>query len=339
MNLHSHVAIVHFAFLFNLTGILTKFLSSWSIQPIFILTVHCLFLLGFYSLTLLKSREVEPPINDKNLPQTEATHFSLSPEELEALKAAKKVVAREREKFLKQNNGFVPMASEKVQKYLNEAMRCFELNLNNAISSEGQPWVLQYQNDNKNVKIYSADFPGKPCRRWKIVAFLETDLESAYDAIFLPERRKKWDALVKEVNMLQINDCEPAIGDGLAITSIVTNQVLMVKSRAMLDLALQKCDPKGGIHIANVSCPTDFEESKLNPGIDGAVKAVTHIGSGASLKPIPGKPQTLEYVLVSTIELGGWLPPRVINATMSSSLASSTEQMIDFLDKSKNNSS
>jgi len=103
----------------------------------------------------------------------------------------------------------------------------------------------------------------------------------------------------------------------------------------MLDLALQRCLKRGGITLATVSCPPQFEEAKVDPGLRGSVRAVTHIGSGVLLKPIPGRPGYLEYILVSTLELGGWLPPGVINATMTTSLAQSTEQMQDYL-KQKN---
>ena len=254
----------------------------------------------------------------------------LSEEETQAVVAAKRIVAKERAKFLAQNGGFVPMASDAVQKFLGEAVIMFEKNLNCDFTSENKTWISQYKNDKREIEIFCAEFPGHACKRWKIIAVLQTDLETAYEAIFVPEKRRKWDALVKDIQLLQIRDCSPQLGDGLAITSIVTNPVLMVSSRSMLDLALQRCLKRGGIILANVSCPPEFEEAKIDPGLHGSVRAITHIGSGVSIKSIPGRPGYLEYIMISTIELNGWLPPGVVNATMTTSLAQSTEQMQDF---------
>ena len=116
---------------------------------------------------------------------------------------------------------------------------------------------------------------------------IQSDLESTYAATFDPRTRKKWDAMVKDVNLLSIQDCDPKLGkllfkkttnafkrkgDGLAVSHITTNPAAggLVKSRMMLDLALQKTCNNGGIKIINCSCPAEFEESKVS------VKAIMH---------------------------------------------------------------
>jgi len=135
--------------------------------------------------------------------------------------------------------------------------------------------------------------------------------------------------------MLQINDCEKNVGDGLAVTSIVTASAAggLVSSRTLLDFGLQKTNTTGGIHIANCSIPPHFPEFKLGPepGSDGMVRAISHVGSGCSLMPIPGRPGFLNYVLVSTIDLNGWLMPSVVNTAMSTSLLQGTVQMQEYL--------
>jgi len=277
------------------------------------------------------SRSIEKAAARKALEAPVAEEEPLTNDELEAIAAAKRIVAKARAQFLAENNGSVPMASLPAQKLASQGADIFTKNLNPDISAENKKWVSNYKDDAREVEIFSADFPGHPCKRWKVVATLRCDLETAYDAMFVPENRRVWDALVKDLKILQINDCPPEVGDGLAITSIVTNQVVVVSSRSMLDIALQRCLKRGGITLVNVSIPSEYEETKLDPRAEGTVRATTHIGSGALIEPIKGRPGCLRYVLVSTIELGGWLPPGVINATMTTSLAQSTAQMQDFL--------
>jgi hypothetical protein len=224
----------------------------------------------------------------------------LTPEELAAIQACKRIIAKAREKFLNANNGFVPMASQQVQDFCAKAYDMFVLNLRPDLSSENQPWALTASDDEREIRIYTAKFKGST-QRWKVVATLEGDMEKAYDAIFDPAVRRTWDPMVKAIDMLQINDCAPSVGDGLALSSIVTASAAggLVKSRSLLDLALQRTHPKGGIHIANGSCPESFPEYKLGaaPGSDGMIRAITHLGSGCSLMPIPGRPGFLACVL------------------------------------------
>jgi len=140
--------------------------------------------------------------------------------------------------------------------------------------------------------------------------------------------------MIKQIEMLSIYDCDPAVADGMAVTSIVTSSAAggLVKSRTLLDFGMQRSHPKGGIYIANTSIPPSLPEYKLGPepGSDGMVRAITHAGSGCALMPIPGRPGYLSYVLVSTIDLNGWLPPSVVNTAMSTSLMSGTIQMREF---------
>lgn len=259
----------------------------------------------------------------------------LTKEEEEAVVEAKGIVGREREKFLRKNNGSVPFASGQLQSHLDEAMKLFEVNVAGDVSSEGKLWVSRNKNGKREIEIFSAEFPKHACKRWKVRAVLKCDLTTAYDAVFDPEIRRTWDDLVKDVQMLQIKDCDKAIGDGLAITLIVTNAAAggLVSSRCMLDLALQKCHSRGGIIIANTNCPSNFPEFSMKPEVSGSTVGTTHIGSGCSIRPIPGRPGYLEYILVSTIDLGGWLPQSVITAAMSTSLMQGTEQMLNYLEK------
>lgn len=262
--------------------------------------------------------------------------LELSPEQRAAVAAAKRIVARAREKFLAAApDGRVPDASEALQKHMALAADAFERNLDEARTAEGEPWTLQYESKSRGIRIHSAKFPGHACMRWKVSCVLPGDLESAYDAVFEPEKRRVWDSLVNDVKILSIYECR--VGDGLAVTLIKTNAAAggLVSSRTMLDLALQRTVPDGGINIANCSCPDDFPEFKQGPapGSDGRVRAWTHVGSGCSIKPIPGKPGFVQYVLVSTLDLKGWLSAGVINAAMTQSLALSTKQMQDFLAK------
>ena len=77
----------------------------------------------------------------------------------------------------------------------------------------------------------------------------------------------------------------------------------------------------------------DFPEAALGPapGAGGRIRAITHIGSGCSLRPIAGRPGFLDYVLCSTIDLNGALWATVVNAAMTTSLVQSTKQMQDYL--------
>lgn len=307
-------------------------LPEWS--P-YLLTMETAFLI---CLSLGPPEWLEKATSKADVTQAETTSSSvseseLSAEEREAVAASKRIVANAREKFLKENGGFVPMASANAQQLMSTAAATFAKNLNPSVSAEGKPWVLQYENSARELKIYAADYPGHSVKRWKVETVLKTNMEAAYDAMFVPEKRRKWDLLIRDIRMLEINDCEPHVGDGLAITSVYTNAFLMVSSRSMLDLALQRCQPKGGIHIINVTCPSHFEEAKKDPGLADSVRATTHIGSGAAIEPIPGRPGYIKYTLVSTLDLGGWLMQSVINGTMSSALAQSTEQMQDFFKK------
>jgi len=258
----------------------------------------------------------------------------LSDEEARAAEACKRIIAKARKKFLDANGGFVPMASAQVQSYMDASYAKFKTNLVGDTSSEGVAWTLANEDKKREIQIYSAPFKGSTAR-WKVVAILPGELEPAYDAVFDPEVRRKWDPMVKDIRMLQINDVEKHIGDGMAVTTIVTEAAAggLVKSRTLLDFGLQRTNPKGGIHIANCSVPDTFPEYSLGPkpGSDGMIRAISHVGSGCSLQPIPGRPGALHYVLVSTIDLNGWLMPSVVNAAMSTSLMQGTVQMQEYL--------
>ena len=267
---------------------------------------------------------------------TTTANNNLTPEQRAALTAAKRIVAKARAKFLAAApNGVVPEASPHVQDFLLKATSVFTKNLDAHTSAESQPWTLAYESKSRDIQIHSAKFPGHSCMRWRVTCVVPGDLETVYDAVFEPSIRRTWDALVSNVTILTINDARPDVGDGLALTLIETNAAAggLVRPRTMLDLALQRTVPDGGIDITNVSVPPDFPEAKAgpDPSTDPRVRATTHIGSGCSIRPIPGRPGFLKYTLVTTLDLQGWLSASVINAAMTQSLALSTRQMQDYL--------
>ena len=82
---------------------------------------------------------------------------TLSEYQKDAILASKRIIKAERERFLK--DGPVPIASLQVQNLLEKANQVFEKNLDTNSSAEGQPWILQFENKERNIKIYSAKFP------------------------------------------------------------------------------------------------------------------------------------------------------------------------------------
>jgi hypothetical protein len=294
-------------------------------------------LLCFFLLLGESQQQLQRSSRNDGPPSLLPRKSTLSTEEADAVQACKRIIAKARKKFLEQNNGFVPFASAEVQAFMAQAYEKFTQNLTPK-SSEGHEFRLVSKDAKREIEIYSAPYQGQT-QRWKVCAVLQSDLESAYDAVFDPALRREWDPMVKEVEMLQINDCDPKVGDGLAVTWIVTSSAAggLVKSRTLLDFGMQRSHAKGGIHIANVSVPSAkfpaeyaLAKSKQDQAKD-AIRAISHIGSGVSLMPIPGRPGFLQYCLVSTIDLNGWLPTSVINAAMSSSLLLGTQQMQDNL--------
>jgi hypothetical protein len=274
--------------------------------------------------------------NDTTNNTTSATSM-MSAESLAAQRAGKRIIQKARDKFLSAAGGHIPQASKQVQDYLLAAAKLFAINASDTspVNSEGMPWKLQLHDVKREIKISSSEFPGHPCKRWKVEAVLAGDLESAYNAVFEPSMRSKWDSLVSNITLLQINDCTPDVGDGLAVSLITTAAAAggMVASRTMLDFGLQKTVPTGGIDIVNTSIPPDFPEYELGPkpGAEGRIRAISHAGSGCSILPIPGRHGVLKYVLVSTIDLKGSLNAYLVNSAMTSSLAQSTRQMQDYL--------
>ena len=133
--------------------------------------------------------------DDKNSSSSTAMAHMLSNEEVQAIDACKRIIAKSRKKFLDENNGFVPMASPAVQDYLTKAYEKFSTNLSTA-SSEGHAWKLTAKDDAREIAIYTANFQGST-QRWKVVATLQSNLEAAYDAVFDPSIRRKWDPMVK----------------------------------------------------------------------------------------------------------------------------------------------
>jgi len=121
----------------------------------------------------------------------------------------------------------------------------------------------------------------------------------------------------------------------MAVSLVVTNQAAggLVRPRTMLDFALQRTQPGGGIHIVNTTIPDSFPEFGIGPepGSDGRVRAKTHAGSGCAIEPVPGRSGVLLFTMVSTLDLNGWLSPGVVDAAMSASLAQSTRQMQDHV--------
>jgi hypothetical protein len=310
-------------------------------DPLFILIIETIFVIASVIKIYKKYDKLitETNNNTSTLADDDSNdNINNNPEMLAAQRAGKRIIQKARDKYLSAAGGFIPKCSQQVQDYLVQASQLFDINVSDSpVNSEGMPWKVQYHDPKREIKISSSELPGQSCKRWKVEAVLAGDLESAYNAVFEPSMRSKWDALVQDIALLRINDCEPHVGDGLAVSFITTAAAAggLVASRTMLDFGLQKTVKTGGINIINASIPPDFPEYHLGPppGEGGKIRAISHPGSGCSLLPIPGRRGVLQYVLISTIDLKGSLNPYIVNSAMTSSLAQGTRQMQDYLVK------
>uniref|UniRef100_A0A7S3LHA1 START domain-containing protein n=1 Tax=Aplanochytrium stocchinoi TaxID=215587 RepID=A0A7S3LHA1_9STRA len=221
-----------------------------------------------------------------------------------------------------------------VKDLLVKSIEDFEKNVAGEKTCDGTTWKLL--EDSPDLKIYRADFPGESIKRWKVECEVEGKQDKIFDQLFDWNIRLKWDTALSHGEIL--TELHPdGAGDRVVVNKIHTAPAGggAVSSREMVDAGLLRYRDDGGLLFSAISVGPEFNKHlpclpkpKSNP-----IRAFTFSGGGAALIPLEQSenPTKFKYILVSNVDLKGWLMTSVINSATSGALKDSTRAMLKQL--------
>mmetsp|Transcript_12602 Transcript_12602/g.14454 ORF Transcript_12602/g.14454 Transcript_12602/m.14454 type:complete len:318 (-) Transcript_12602:161-1114(-) len=193
--------------------------------------------------------------------------------------------------------------------------------------------VLEEASD---LKICRADYPGLSIKRWKVECEIEGDRDEIFEQLFDWNIRLKWDTAIAHGEILE--EFEPdGAGDRLIVNKIHTAPAGggAVSSREMIDAGLLRYTEEGGLYFSGASLGPEFNKHLpfLPKPKSDPVRAVTHTGGGMALLPLEQveNPKRFKYILVTNVDLKGWLMTSVINSATTGALKESTRAMMKQL--------
>lgn len=214
------------------------------------------------------------------------------------------------------------------KQYLLQGRDLFAKNAAADVNAFGQPWTVLATDG--QVSISRSDYPNQKCKFWKAECEISGELETLKKEILDYDYRLKWDTGIASGRVLKsYNDMEEGHPD-LCIFYTAPAAGGAVSSRELIDLGLL-IDVEGGFDYINCSPPKGMTFKEAPTKVTGE-RGFTHQGSGMRIRPIPGT-NKYKYMLISAIDLGGWLLPSIVNSATTGALMDSTKAMITHLEK------
>jgi hypothetical protein len=203
------------------------------------------------------------------------------------------------------------------------------------VTCDGVPWVEFKSVD--GIKIERADYPGRSFKRWRITADgLYGPSEGVYKQLFdynvrCPpngwDHNIAWGKIVKEFD------------DYYRIVNYATASAAggAVSSREFVEIRHVVMVPTGGFYLSGLSVDDSMVQPFV-PGFKGAsagpagTRATSYPGGGARLQVMEGEPSDINvprmhrFVMVTNVDLSGWLTQGLINSATTDALIDSTNE-------------
>jgi hypothetical protein len=204
---------------------------------------------------------------------------------------------------------------------------------------DGEPWTML--SNEGGLVVSSAPYSGKSFLRWKVeIAEVYGPSDGIYEELFNYSKRcgpNGWDKAVAGGRV------HKQFADNYKIVIYATAPALggLVTGREFVEARYVTFPAEGGLLLSGVGLPEKPYKQTLGAdypvGDASLTRALGYPGGGFKLTPVgpapaDGKtPGLWKWVLVSNVELGGWLPQSSINSATSQVLVESSKETLKHL--------
>lgn len=180
---------------------------------------------------------------------------------------------------------------------------------------DGNPWILDFERKDLNMKVYYSQPKNSSIRRFKAVCIIpDITPQACMDFIVDTKHRLTWDRSLQVLTVLDI--CNDERGRVVVLRS-GTKTLGPITGRDFIDAVVIRTLPNGMI----IQCGTGVDESELRglyPVTKSLVRGINQT-SGSCVEAEPSVNGVRVSYIVET-DLKGWFPAFVINNAIGSTM-------------------
>lgn len=197
------------------------------------------------------------------------------------------------------------------------------------VNSEGNPWKVEYERPDLNLRVFYSSVKGSSFRRFKAVCTIPYDVSTIRNFLADDQSRLTWDRNIQDISRIIVKE-DADKREKIFVLRCATKQVGPISGRDFVDACAELVLEDGSVVNGGGGIP--LEVSKF-PATRGFVRGYNHPGSGWHFEPDPEGSGGTRISYVIHCDLKGWFLPLIINNAIGGSYATFFEDLQGALKK------